>query len=351
MSAHYIEIDGKRIGPGHRPYIVAEISANHNGDINKALATIEAAAECGADAVKIQTYTADTMTIDVDLPDFRIEEGLWAGTTLYDLYKSAETPYEWHQALFDKARDVGITLFSTPFDETAIDLLESLNAPAYKIASFELTDLPLVAAVARTGKPMIMSTGMANLEEIGEAVQCARDNGCNQLVLLHCISGYPTPIEQANLATIADLKQRFDCPVGLSDHTLGTLASVCAASLGAVFIEKHFILDRNDGGPDSSFSLEPDDLRALVRDASLAFSALGQSGYERRAVEEKNARFRRSIYFVKDIKAGEAITRSHIRRIRPGFGLEPKHHDSLIGKRAVRDIARGTPAAWDLIDQ
>lgn len=349
MSAHYIEIDGKRIGPGHRPYIVAEISANHNGDINKALATIEAAAACGADAVKIQTYTADTMTIDSDLPDFRIDAGLWAGTTLYDLYRGAETPYEWHQALFDKAREVGITLFSTPFDETAIELLESLNAPAYKIASFELTDLPLVAAVAKTGKPMIMSTGMANLEEIGEAVQCARDNGCGELVLLHCISGYPTPIEQANLATIADLQQRFDCPIGLSDHTLGTLASVCAASLGAVFIEKHFILDRNDGGPDSSFSLEPEDLRVLVRDARQAFDALGSSGYERREAEQQNARFRRSVYFVKDIKAGETITAEHIRRIRPGFGLEPKHYHSLIGKTAACDITRGTASRWDLI--
>ena len=268
-------IDNKIISDSSEPYIIAEVSANHNGSLQTALDTILAAKQAGASAVKIQSYTPDTMTIDCDKNDFLIEGGLWDGENLYGLYEKAHTPFNWHKALFNYAKEIGITLFSTPFDNTAVDLLESLDCPAYKIASFELTDLPLVAAVARTGKPMIMSTGMANLEEIGEAVQCARDNGCNQLVLLHCISGYPTPIEQANLATIADLKQRFDCPVGLSDHTLGTLASVCAASLGAVFIEKHFILDRNDGGPDSSFSLEPDDLRALVRDASLAFSALG----------------------------------------------------------------------------
>ena len=350
MTSDYIDIDGKRIGRGHKPYIVAEISANHNGDINKALQTIEVAAACGADAVKIQTYTADTMTIDSDKPDFRIDEGLWAGTTLYDLYRTAETPYEWHQALFDKAREVGITLFSTPFDETAIELLESLNAPAYKIASFELTDLPLVAAVAQTGKPMIMSTGMASLEEIEDAVTCARDNGCKELVLLHCISGYPTPIEQANPATISDLQQRFDCPIGLSDHTLGTTASVCAAALGACFIEKHFIIDRNDGGPDSSFSLEPDDLRKLVTDTADAFSALGVVGYERRAAEQQNARFRRSIYFVKDMKAGDTIGREHIRRIRPGFGLAPRHYNELLGKRVTRDISRGTAAAWELVE-
>ena len=350
MTSDYIDIDGKRIGRGHKPYIVAEISANHNGDINKALQTIEVAAACGADAVKIQTYTADTMTIDSDKPDFRIDEGLWAGTTLYDLYRTAETPYEWHQALFDKAREVGITLFSTPFDETAIELLESLNAPAYKIASFELTDLPLVAAVAQTGKPMIMSTGMASLEEIEDAVTCARDNGCKELVLLHCISGYPTPIEQANLTTISDLQQRFDCPIGLSDHTLGTTASVCAAALGACFIEKHFIIDRNDGGPDSSFSLEPDDLRKLVTDTADAFSALGVVGYERRAAEQQNARFRRSIYFVKDMKAGDTIGREHIRRIRPGFGLAPRHYNELLGKRVTRDISRGTAAAWELVE-
>lgn len=350
MTSDYIDIDGKRIGRGHKPYIVAEISANHNGDINKALQTIEVAAACGADAVKIQTYTADTMTIDSDKPDFRIDEGLWAGTTLYDLYRTAETPYEWHQALFDKAKEVGITLFSTPFDETAIELLESLNAPAYKIASFELTDLPLVAAVAQTGKPMIMSTGMASLEEIEDAVTCARDNGCKELVLLHCISGYPTPIEQANLATISDLQQRFDCPIGLSDHTLGTTASVCAAALGACFIEKHFIIDRNDGGPDSSFSLEPDDLRKLVTDTADAFSALGVVGYERRAAEQQNARFRRSIYFVEDMKAGDTIGREHIRRIRPGFGLAPRHYNELLGKRVTRDISRGTAAAWELVE-
>lgn len=350
MTSDYIEIDGKRIGRGYKPYIVAEISANHNGDINKALQTIEVAAACGADAVKIQTYTADTMTIDSDKPDFRIDEGLWAGTTLYDLYRTAETPYEWHQALFDKAREVGITLFSTPFDETAIELLESLNAPAYKIASFELTDLPLVAAVAQTGKPMIMSTGMASLEEIEDAVTCARDNGCKELVLLHCISGYPTPIEQANLATIGDLQQRFDCPIGLSDHTLGTTASVCAAALGACFIEKHFIIDRNDGGPDSSFSLEPDDLRKLVTDTADAFRAMGVVGYERRAAEQQNARFRRSIYFVKDMQAGDIIGREHIRRIRPGFGLAPRHYTELLGKRVTRDISRGTAAAWELVE-
>ncbi len=345
-----ITIDGKKIGPKHKPYVIAELSANHNGSIDKALETMEMAAAMGASAIKLQTYTADTMTIDCDKDDFLIKGGLWDGYKLYDLYQEAYTPYEWHEQLFAKGKELGITVFSTPFDESAVELLEELNAPAYKIASFEAIDLPLIQRVAQTGKPMIISTGMANLAEIEEAVKTARDNGCQELVLLHCISSYPSPIDQANLATIRDISDRFDCIAGLSDHTMGTVVSVSAVALGAAVIEKHVILSRQDKGPDSEFSLEPEELRTLCEDTESAWKAIGQAGYEKKAAEEANVAFRRSLYFVKDIKAGETIGEEHIRRIRPGFGLAPKHYDGVIGKKAKSDISRGTACNWDLID-
>ena len=346
-----IQIDGRSIGAGEPPYMVAELSANHNGSLDRALETIEKAKACGADAVKLQTYTADTMTIDCDRTDFMIKGGLWDGFKLYDLYKWAETPYEWHHAMFEHARKFGITVFSTPFDETAVDLLESLDAPAYKIASFELTDLPLIRYVAATGKPMIMSTGMGSEEEIDEAVTTAREAGCKEIVLLHCISSYPAPIEQASLRQMAELERRFDIVPGLSDHTMGSTASVAAVSLGACFIEKHFTLSRADKGPDSEFSLEPAEFQRLCRDAYDAWSALGEAGYQRQAAEEGNKVFRRSIYFVRDLPAGAVIGPDDIRRIRPGQGLPPKHFDAILGRRLAKPVVRGTPASWDLLDE
>lgn len=349
MVTTNIAIDGRKIGANQPPYVIAELSANHNGEIQKALDTITAAQQCGADAIKMQTYTADTMTIDHDSADFMIEGGLWHGYKLYDLYRWAETPFEWHKTLFDHARSLGITAFSTPFDETAVDLLEDLNVPAYKIASFEATDLPLIRYVASTRKPMIISTGMAELHEIEDAVNCARDGGCEQLVLLHCISSYPAPIEQSNLLTIPEIQHRFGTVTGLSDHTITNTASIVAVALGASVIEKHFTLDRNDEGPDSAFSIEPDDLRALCTGAKDAWASLGVAGFERKAAEIENIRFRRSVYFVKDIQAGEIITESHVRRIRPGFGLAPKYHADLIGKAVNQDVSFGTPVKQDMI--
>lgn len=343
-----ITIDGRKIGPGHKPYIIAELSANHNGSIERALETIEMAKAAGADAIKLQTYTPDTMTIDCDKPDFQVKGGLWDGYKLYDLYQWAHTPFEWHSEMFKKARELGITVFSTPFDETAVDLLEELDAPAYKIASFELTDLPLIKRVAQTGKPMIMSTGMANYQEIKEAVATARDNGCTELVVLHCISGYPSPVEQANLATIPDIEKEFDCIVGLSDHTLGTVVSVASIAMGASLIEKHVTMNRDEKGPDSEFSLEPHELKTLCEDTESAWKAIGVAGYERKPVEEASMKFRRSVYFVKDMKKGEIIQKEHIRRVRPGYGLAPKYYEHLIGRRVTTDIERGTATSWEL---
>ncbi|MBN8603062.1 MAG: pseudaminic acid synthase [Planctomycetes bacterium] len=345
-----ISIEKRPIGVGHPPFIIAELSANHNGSLERALKTIEVAHQCGADAIKLQTYSADTMTIDCDREDFMIRGGLWDGYKLYDLYKWAETPFDWHQAMFEHARKLGITVFSTPFDETAVDLLESLNTPAYKIASFELTDLPLIRYVARTGKPMIMSTGMASEAEIEEAVATAREAGCSELVLLHCISSYPAPIEQANLLQIPQLAKRFDVLVGLSDHTLGTTASVAAIALGACVIEKHFTLSRMDKGPDCEFSLEPEELVRLCRDAKDAWSALGKSGFERQAIETPSKVFRRSLYFVRDLPAGTFITPADIRRIRPGHGLPPKFFDLLIGKKIKVDVRRGMPVLVENVE-
>lgn len=344
-----ITINNRQIGNDFSPYIIAELSANHNGSIDRAKQTILSAKESGADAIKIQTYTADTMTIDCDKDDFQIHGGLWDGYKLYDLYKWAETPFEWHKDLFEYAKKIGITIFSTPFDETAVDLLEDLNTPAYKVASFEAIDLPLIRYIASTKKPMIISTGMANLQEIEEAVEAGRNSGCKDLILLHCISSYPAPIEQSNLLTIPKMRQKFGVQIGLSDHTLTNIASITAIALGATVIEKHFILDRSEKGPDSEFSITPEELKSLCTDTKESWLALGVAGYDRKPAEEASLKFRRSVYFVENLKAGQRIEKHHIRRIRPGFGLAPKYEAELIGKKVVKDVERGTPVSWDLV--
>lgn len=350
MMNSFIEINGRKIGPNYKPYIIAELSANHNGDINKAFQIIEEAKKAGADAIKLQTYRADTITIDCDKEDFQIRDGLWDGRTLYELYEWAHTPWEWHKPLFEKAKELDITIFSSPFDFTAVDLLEELDAPAYKIASFELVDLALIKRVAQTGKPMIMSTGMANQEEIQEAIDTARNNGCEELVVLHCVSGYPAPADQYNLKTIADISERFDVLSGLSDHTIDNATSVAAVVLGACLIEKHVTLDRNGGGADDSFSLEPHELAQLCKDSKTAWQAMGKVNYERTEAEQGNVKFRRSLYVVKDIKAGEEFTADNVRSIRPGFGLAPKYYDDVIGKKASININRGTALISEYID-
>ncbi|MBL6989684.1 MAG: pseudaminic acid synthase [Bacteriovoracaceae bacterium] len=343
-----ITIDNKVIGINHPPYIIAEISANHNGDLNKALRLIEVAKESGADAVKIQTYTADTMTIDSDREEFKIKGGLWNGYTLYDLYKEAHTPWQWHKALFDKAGEVGITIFSTPFDESAVDFLMDLKVPAFKIASFEAIDIPLIEYTAKQMKPIILSTGMANLEEIEEAIAAIKKYH-NDIIVLHCISSYPAPPEQANLRTISDLGNRFKVLTGLSDHTLGTTTAITSIALGAKVIEKHFTHDRNDKGPDSAFSLEPHELQLLCSESKIAFESLGTAGYEKKECEKENLVFRRSIYFTKDMKAGDIITQDSIKRIRPGYGLAPKFFYRLIGKKITTDVVRGEPVTEDVL--
>ncbi|OIM99545.1 pseudaminic acid synthase [Idiomarina sp. MD25a] len=342
-----IEIDGRRIGDDAPPYIIAEMSANHNGDIQQAFKIIEAAKAAGADALKIQTYRPDTITLDSSKPDFCINEGLWEGRTLYELYEWAHTPWEWHEALFAHAKKVGITLFSSPFDPTAVDLLESLGAPAYKIASFEAVDIPLIEYVAKTGKPMIISTGMADAEEIQDAIDAALRAGCKELAVLHCVSGYPAPAADYNLSTLVDMKQRFGQLTGLSDHTLDNTTAICSVALGAALIEKHFTLDREGGGPDDSFSLEPNELAALCRDSKTAWEALGKVDYGRKSSEQDNLKFRRSLYFVKELAAGELITAEHVRSVRPGYGLAPKHIKEVIGKRATRDLEANTRVAPD----
>lgn len=342
-----ISIDGRPVGTGYAPFVIAELSANHNGSLQRALDTIDAAAECGVDAIKLQTYTADTMTIDCDKDDFLIRGGPWNGFQLYQLYKWAETPFDWHKAMFAHAKGRGLTVFSTPFDETAVDLLESLNAPAYKIASFELLDLALIRYVAGTGKPMIMSTGMATEEEIEEAVDAAVSAGCGGVVLLHCVSSYPAPIEQANLQRIRSLSTRFRTITGLSDHTLGKTASVAAVAIGASVIEKHFTLSRTEKGPDSEFSLEPSEMRDLCYSAKEAWLALGDGDLQRQQCEEPTRQFRRSLYFVRDLPAGHHIEDGDIRRIRPGFGLPPKMLADLLGKTLTKPVERGTPVSFE----
>jgi N-acetylneuraminate synthase len=334
-------ISGRIIGPNDPPYIIAELSANHNGSIIRAKQSIKTAKDCGANAVKLQTYTPDTMTLKSDKNDFLLHGGLWDGYRLYDLYEDAHTPYEWHEELFTYAKEIGITLFSTPFDESSVDLLESLNTPAYKIASFELTDLPLISYAAKKRKPMLMSTGMASESEICEAIETAYSNGCPSVLLFHCISSYPTPIEHANLKKIVNLQKTFNVPVGLSDHTVDNTASIVAVALGACAIEKHFTINREEKGPDSEFSIEPDELQSLVENAFSAWKSLGSSSFIRPKIESKNLIFKRSIYFVNDLKAGEKIKPSDIRRIRPGFGLPPKYFDDLIGKIVLKDVQRG----------
>ena len=342
-----MHINHRPIGPGYPPYIIAEMSANHNGSLQTAFRIIDEAKKAGADAVKIQSYTADTITLPCESEDFMIRGGLWDGQSLYGLYQKAHMPWEWHQPLFDYARAAGITLFSSPFDESAVELLESLDAPAYKIASFEAVDLPLIRRAARTGKPLIISTGMADAEEIAEAVDAARSAGCRELALLHCVSGYPAPAADYNLRTLPDMAQRFRLPAGLSDHTLDNTTAVAAVALGACIIEKHFTLDRNGGGPDDSFSLEPDGLAALCRDSRTAWQALGAVDYGLKSSEQGNIKFRRSLYFVRDMQAGETIDAGAIRSVRPGYGLAPKHFDALLGKTLKRAVSACTPVSWD----
>jgi pseudaminic acid synthase len=350
MPTHAITIAGRRISQEDSPYIIAEMSANHNGRLDTALAIIDAAQKAGADAVKLQSYRPDTITLDCDHEDFQIHGGLWDGQTLYQLYQNAHMPWEWHKPLFEHARSRGITIFSSPFDRTAIDLLEDLNAPAYKIASFEAIDLPLIRYAAATGKPMIISTGMADAEEIFEAIEAARSGGCRELAILHCVSGYPAPAEDYNLRLIPDMMARFDVLTGLSDHTLDNTTAIASIAMGAAIIEKHFTLDRNGGGPDDSFSLEPDGLTALCRDTATAWRALGQVDYGRKSSEQGNVKFRRSLYFVRDLRAGETISAEDVRSVRPGFGLAPKHIDRVIGKRVKQDVAACTPVRLELIE-
>lgn len=350
MSKPMISIAGRRISADTSPYIIAELSANHNGKLDTALDIISAAKDAGADAVKIQTYRPDTITLDADTDDFRIHGGLWDGRSLYELYEEAHTPWEWHKPLFEHARKLGITMFSSPFDTTAVDLLEDLNAPAYKIASFEAVDLPLIRYVAATGKPMIISTGMADDEEIREAIDAARDAGCKELAILHCVSGYPAPSEDYNLRTIPDMIERFGLVTGLSDHTLGNTTAITSVALGASIIEKHFTLDRSGGGPDDSFSLEPDELRDLCDNARVAFAALGDVNYGRKSSESANVKFRRSLYYVKDMKAGDVITADAVRSVRPGYGLAPKYFDEIIGTTLREDVSIATPVRRDQLN-
>ncbi len=344
-------IAGRPIGLDHAPYIIAELSGNHNGDLDRALALVDAAAASGADAVKLQTYTADTITIDCDRPEFRINGGLWDGRSLHELYREASTPWEWHAALFARAKGHGLHCFSSPFDPTAVDFLAELDAPAYKIASFELVDTPLIRKVAAQGRPMIMSTGIANFAEIEDALRSAREGGAQQIALLHCISAYPAKPEEMRLGTIAMLGDAFGVPIGLSDHTLGSAVAVASIARGAVIIEKHLTLARADGGPDAEFSLEPMEFRQLVADCRMAHAALGGPLHDRKGVGGANAQFRRSLYVVADVTAGEVVTEAHVRSIRPGLGLPPKHLPEVLGRPAARDLTRGEPLDWSMLGQ
>ncbi|MGX4767718.1 pseudaminic acid synthase [Bacillus mojavensis] len=346
-----INIDGRSIGPHHPPFIIAEMSGNHNQSLERAFHIIEAAAKAGAHALKIQTYTADTMTLNIDTKDFKIEDNdsLWSGSTLYTLYQQAYTPWEWHKPIFDKCRELGMIPLSTPFDESAVDFLEGLGVPIYKIASFENTDIPLIKKVAATGKPIIISTGMATVAEIDETITAAREAGCKELILLKCTSTYPASPVNTNISTIPHMKELFNCQVGLSDHTMGTGVAVASVALGATVIEKHFTLSRDDGGVDSAFSLEPPELKELVVETERAWQALGQITYGPTDMEKASLKFRRSIYVTNDIKAGEIFTKENIKVIRPGYGLEPKYFDVIIGKTATKHLSAGTPLGWDSI--
>ena len=342
-------INNREINPVNPPYIIAEMSANHNGNINNAYKIIDMAKTAGADAVKLQTYKPNTITMDMRTPEFMIEGGLWDGQSLYELYKSAFMPWDWHKPLFEYAQKIGITIFSSPFDNTAVDLLEDLNTPAYKIASFEAVDLPLIKYVAQTGKPMIISTGMANSEEIQEAIEAAREGGCKDLAILHCVSGYPAPAADYNLRTLTDMQDKFGLVTGLSDHTIDNTTALTSVALGASIIEKHVTLDRNGGGPDDSFSLESEELKQLCVGAKTAWESLGKIDYGRKSSEQANVKFRRSLYFVKNIEAGEIITGEHVRSIRPGYGLAPKHLYKILGKKVGKSIKKGSSITWSMV--
>ena len=346
-----VTIGNRKIGAGEMPFIIVEMSGNHNQSLERALEIVEAAAKTGAHALKIQTYTPDTMTLDLDEREFHISDpnSLWTGTSLYKLYGQAYTPWEWHQQIFERARELGIIPFSTPFDDTAVDLLESLDVPCYKIASFENTDLPLIRRVAATGKPMIISTGMASIAELDDTVRAAREAGCKDLILLKCTSTYPATANNTNILTIAHMRELFGCEVGLSDHTMGVGVSVASVALGATVIEKHFTLSRADGGVDSTFSMEPAEMAALVVESERAWQALGKVSYGPTAAEKKSIQFRRSLYVVRDVKAGESLTRENVRAIRPGFGLPTKYFDHVQGKRVRVDVKRGTALSWSLL--
>lgn len=346
-----LAINGRPIGDQHAPYIIAEMSGNHDGSLETALAIVDAAAEAGADAIKLQTYTADTMTIDHDGPGFIIREPAspWFGSGLYALYDKAHTPWEWHKEIFERARSHGLAAFSTPFDASAVDFLESLDVPAYKVASFENIDIPLITRVAQTGKPVIISTGMASLAEIDEAVSAARTAGCNQLVLLKCTSTYPAPPEASNINTIPVLAQAFGCTVGLSDHTLGIGVPVASIALGARVIEKHVTLSRADGAVDSAFSLEAEELASLVTESRRAWESLGTVSFGPAPQEVDSLSYRRSLYVVRDVSAGTPLTSEDVRAIRPGFGLPPKHLPQVLGRSVAADVTRGTPLSWDLL--
>jgi pseudaminic acid synthase len=346
-----ITIAGKKIGLNHPPFVIAEMSGNHNKSLERALEIVEAAAKTGAHALKIQTYTPETMTLDLDEREFHISDpkSLWAGTSLYKLYGEAYTPWEWHKPIFDRARELGMIAFSTPFDDTSVDFLEDLNVPCYKIASFENTDLPLIRRVAKTGKPLIISTGMASIAELDDTVKAAREAGCNDLILLKCTSTYPATASNTNILTIPHMRELFDCEVGLSDHTMGVGVSVASVALGATVIEKHFTLNRADGGVDSSFSMEPVEMAQLVLETERAWQAMGQISYGATEAEKKSIVFRRSLYIVKDLKAGDILTSDNVRAIRPGLGLSAKYLDVVLGIATNQDIKRGTALSWDLI--
>lgn len=342
-------LNGRVIGPSQPPFIIAEMSGNHNGDFNQALRLIEEAKKAGADAVKLQTYTADTLTINHDGPDFIIIEGPWKGYSLYQLYEWAHTPWEWHEALFAKGKELGLTVFSSPFDYTAVEFLESLDCPAYKIASFEAIDLALINKAASTGKPLFISTGLASFEEIGEAVNAAREAGCNKLVLMHCVSAYPAPPEDYDIRVIPDLSHQYNVVTGISDHTTGIAVSIASIALGSAVIEKHFTLKRSDGGPDATFSLEPHELAALCNDCRIAWESLGTINYSRKPSEAASVVFRRSLYVVEDMDLGDEFTGRNLRSIRPGYGLPPKHLNEILGRRANQHIKRGTPLDWSMV--
>jgi len=336
-----MKISDRKIGVNYSPYIIAEMSANHNGNIDNAYRIIDMAKTCGADAIKLQTYRPDTITMDMNTPEFMIEGGLWDGQSLYELYKGAFMPWEWHKPLFKYAQKLNLTIFSSPFDNTAVDLLEDLNTPAYKIASFEVVDLPLIKYVAQTGKPMIISTGMADIEEIQEAIEAAKEGGCGELAILHCVSGYPAPVTDYNLKTLVDMQQRFGLVTGLSDHTIDNTTAIASVALGASIIEKHVTLDRNGGGPDDSFSLEPKELKELCTGTKTAWESLGNVDYSMKSSEQGFVKVRRSLYFVKDIKEGEVITEAHVKSIRPGYGLKPKELNRILGSIMVISAHKG----------